>query len=90
MISLSYSVKLYFDENKDNTVFKQLSEWIKKQPIDMQFKVKEPETMWSDPYIFCVCQTGSRAIEWERRLRKVIDEFGGKIVQEEGEDDDSE
>ena len=53
MISLSYSVKLNFDENKDNTVFSQLSEWVKKQPIDMQFKVKEPETMWSDHYIFC-------------------------------------
>jgi hypothetical protein len=90
MISLSYSVKLYFDENKDNTVFKQLSDWIKKQPIDMQFKVQEGETMWSDPSIACVCKTGGSAIEWQNKLRKVIDEFGGKVVQEEGEDDDSE
>lgn len=88
MISLVYSVLLHFDENKDNTVYSKLKKWIKKQPTNMQFKVQKGETIWSDPLISCVCPTSGSAFEWDNRIRRVIDEFGGTIVQEEGEDDE--
>ena len=87
MISLMYLVKLYFDENKDNTVASKLSEWIKKQPIDMQFKVQEGETMWSDPSISCACKTANSALTWQDKIRTVINELGGTVVCEEDDDE---
>lgn len=83
MITIKYEVEVFFEENADGTVCKQVEELLKRYPATRSatLHVSDRHT----PFVTMLCRYPSQAREAEENLVDRIKKMGGTIVEEEDE-----